>query len=768
MLKLERISKFYSANGVVTSGFSKVSLNFEPGEFVAITGESGSGKSTLLNVISGLDSYEEGEMYIYGQPTSGYSTDELEEYRKKYIANIFQTFNLINSYTVYQNIELVLLLNGYRKQDIKPKVMEIIEKVGLTQYVKTKASKLSGGQKQRVAIARALALETPVIVADEPTGNLDSESAKSIIGLLNELSKDKLIIIVTHNYDQVEEFVTRKITMHDGKIVEDKTLRPRNVSEIEQEDVDSVKLDVKPSEPIKEASNDESLSVSKTGKLSSKNVVRLGVRNTFNIVPKFILLLFVFIFLCMGIFGAYSTYSQMKTLNYSMGYSEFFRGTTPDRILVQKSDKSLFTEADIEKLAAMPNVKDVVEKDIMLDTQVDISSDDAYMSLQVSEMKGREDNIKAGRMPQNAAEGFLVIEKGSYADHMMEDGIIGKTFRLSNRGYAVQDITITGYGYMSKQEKEKLRTTSYYYDGFLVMNPEGTNLLLQTETSHSCAHEYYVGGKIISGVSHPLTASDRVPEGYVYIPEELGYQVYPYGNALWKSFDIKTKNIYFEETKSFSVAAMYNTQNMQKLLGINSDEVWGQIFMNPKDMGSLYDKGNFQVSVLMGKIMKSEETIKAIEDEGYKCLYINKAASATNKFGIMMNNALRFAVMAAMMIFMFFITYFVIKLIYKSRNVYFSTVRMLGASRGNCRGILTADMFVVFNIAFAISGAVLYMAKASIISLPDFIANLTLYLEPVNYVVLYAVLCVMTLLLAGRYAKAMFKKTAMNAYKEEV
>ena len=147
-------------------------LEFDIGEFVAITGESGSGKSTLLNVISGLDSYEEGEMYIMGQPTSGFSKEDLEEYRKKYIGSIFQTFNLINSYTVYQNVELVLLMSGYDKSEIPGRVREIIEQVGLSDYEKTKASKLSGGQKQRVAIARALAKETPIIVADEPTGNL--------------------------------------------------------------------------------------------------------------------------------------------------------------------------------------------------------------------------------------------------------------------------------------------------------------------------------------------------------------------------------------------------------------------------------------------------------------------------------------------------------------------------------------------------------------------------------------------------------------------
>ena len=127
MLELKNVSKFYYSKGMVSSGFSKVSLKFDLGEFVAITGESGSGKSTLLNVISGLDSYEEGEMYINGNETSHYTEKDYEEYRRKYIGNIFQNFNLVNSYTVYQNVELVLLLNGFKKREVKNKIYDILK-----------------------------------------------------------------------------------------------------------------------------------------------------------------------------------------------------------------------------------------------------------------------------------------------------------------------------------------------------------------------------------------------------------------------------------------------------------------------------------------------------------------------------------------------------------------------------------------------------------------------------------------------------------------
>ena len=205
MIQLKNVSKFYYSKGMIASGISKINLEFGIGEFVVITGESGSGKSTLLNVISGLDTYEEGEMYINGRETSHYLASDFEEYRKKYIGNIFQSFNLVNSYTVYQNIELILRINGYRKADMKQRIRSIIKRVGLEAYTGTKVSKLSGGQKQRVAIARALAKDTDIIVADEPTGNLDSRSAQGIAALLSEISRDTGSYITAENHGKITD-----------------------------------------------------------------------------------------------------------------------------------------------------------------------------------------------------------------------------------------------------------------------------------------------------------------------------------------------------------------------------------------------------------------------------------------------------------------------------------------------------------------------------------------------------------------------------------
>ena len=222
----------------------------------------------------GLDTYEEGEMYINGEETSGYTEKDFENYRKKYIGNIFQNFNLVNSYTVYQNIELVLLINGYKKHKVKKQILKVIDEVGLTKYKNTKVSKLSGGQKQRVAIARALIKETPIIVADEPTGNLDSKTAQSIIELLHKVAKNKLVVVVTHNYEQIEKYATRKLVMHDGKIIEDKVLEKKDENTTIDNGENYISLS-----SIPKAQN-------KKKNIGFINKLRLGVRNTFNIKIK--------------------------------------------------------------------------------------------------------------------------------------------------------------------------------------------------------------------------------------------------------------------------------------------------------------------------------------------------------------------------------------------------------------------------------------------------------------------------------------------------
>lgn len=724
MLELKNVSKFYYKKGIVSSGISKVSLKFDMGEFIAITGESGSGKSTLLNVISGLDTYEEGEMYVNGEETSHYNEEDYEEYRKKYIGNIFQSFNLVNSYTVYQNVELVLLINGETRKSVKHKVIDILKKVDLYKYRHTKVSKLSGGMKQRVAIARCLAKDAPIIIADEPTGNLDSKNAKSVLKLLYEISKYKLVIVVTHNFEQISEYATRRITMHDGSVIEDMKLKDKN--------------------EVKE------VNTSKFKKTKVISNLRLGIRNTFNIVPKFLLLTFVYAFVLISIVGVYSAFLELESTNNT--YNSFFNETDANkRVIVKKKDNSSFTNEEINKLKSISNVDKVITNDYVYDYSMslidyeNIFLDSNFMKLE--EFKGK---LKYGRMPLNDNE---IIVSGSKENYYIEDmgsELINKEVSI-NSGSDEIKVKIVG---VSVFDKYNWMVTSYVSDKIYnyvenkVEQVYGTTKVFISDNSQI--------------VDPNIKISNILSEGQVYISENNSYNCKSY-NCMKDNLNIKYSNMYINKEISLSNVKVYNKNNFKKIFGSEYDDM-DTIYLSSNDYDKLYKNNNiYQVSLFVKDVRNIDKTMNELND------YVSFSLNSVKQDGALVQviKIVKTIIITVLVIVLFFVSYFVIKLIIKSRNKYFTTIRILGGSYIEVKRLLQIELLNVTNIVYLVFLVISLLIKNDII-VSESIKSMLFYINLKEYVIVYLILSVMSYLTSSRYSRKIFKRSVITTYNEEV
>ena len=221
MLQLINIEKKYTTGDLTQAALNGVSLNLRDSEFVAILGPSGSGKTTLLNIIGGLDRYDDGDLVINGISTRQYKDRDWDSYRNHTIGFVFQSYNLIPHQTILSNVELALTISGIGKADRRERARKALEKVGLGEHINKKPNQLSGGQMQRVAIARALVNDPDIVLADEPTGALDSDTSVQIMNLLKDVAKDRLVVMVTHNPELAEQYATRIVNLRDGVIRSD-------------------------------------------------------------------------------------------------------------------------------------------------------------------------------------------------------------------------------------------------------------------------------------------------------------------------------------------------------------------------------------------------------------------------------------------------------------------------------------------------------------------------------------------------------------------
>lgn len=749
MIRLKNVSKFYYSKGMIASGISRINLDLDAGEFVVITGESGSGKSTLLNVISGLDTYEEGEMYIEGEETSHYTASDFEKYRQKYISCIFQSFNLVSSYTVYQNVALAMQIDGCENSEIRKKVPEIIEKVGLTEYKDRKVSKLSGGQKQRVAIARALAKDTRILVADEPTGNLDSASAEGIVDLLTDISKDKLVIVVTHNFDQFRDHATRVIKMHDGKIVDDTGAAPAD----SQEETEST-------HHIRRSRGEEK---ARRQDVRYGTQLRLGIRNTFNLPAKFLLLLMVFVFVIGAVSAQYVSVKKQKDTVSKQGWNSFFSNYDPKRIIVEKSDRSAFTRADYEAIENAPHVERLIREDMIYDSSVYIENDDFSFSGYMLNISNLESELTHGKMPEKDDEVVLSGPDDGWTFGDDPESVIGKKYTVYTDDGSERKIKVSGLVMTEFDESEP-----YAYSGSseVYFKDSMVEELRKSMYAANSTTTMLINGSTERTSPGPggLVVNDKVPEGYILLPTSYDAN-FKEGYAAGKTVTLRAEALYYDQELELMIMGTYGEKTFTKKTGLkNLAEHDGEIYINETDYRRLYDKGSFQASVFVDDTKNTEGMKDMLERGGYNVLVLKDHISNFMNGEII--NIIQLPVAVGICLAVFFIAYFVIRLILKSRGVYFATVRMLGMGRKPARRIMRTELILVSIIAYGVFLLFIFLSNRGIINSAKLVDYMT-YLTARDYIILAVILLVMAVLISGRFMRTIFRSSAMGAYREE-
>lgn len=709
MIELKDVTKYYSSDTSVAMALRNINLEFHKGEFVVITGKSGSGKSTLLNVISGMDTYEEGEMYFNGMETSYYDKKDWEDYRRENISFIYQSYNLIDSYTALENVETVMRIeNGKeRRRERKKRALEILDQVGLKKRARHKAVHLSSGQKQRLGIARALAKDTDIIIADEPTGNLDVENGVAVMKMLYELSRDKLVIVVTHNFEQVQDFATRKIRLFDGEVAEDILLNPQ--------------------QERKEETGQKTTEKKKTEKKHGEWFQAVGFVHKNRMAQPhrtiFLFLLMLVITSSLMIMYGYllANMDDSVTRDTSQGA---FNNTQKERLVVRKPDGSIFSDSDIEALQKIAHVKYVSRYDFAGEISCLYKSGEDYKieykksetsdrkSLTVDaldysefteEAAGLDESRIEGKLPENMYEAVITSKDSSLIGTQMD--IYFKSRKWSDATWLGGTFTITGIvkedgnkPYFSGEFLKSMNInygdsrTELHYDITRTTMYSGEEENSYEQTMSKKGKVIFIQGEGLTGNQIRLSESilmnirtDGVVSGDQTIRESLNKDaVLKYSDGTGEDTEYSLEIVEGSHSGSASVVETSH-EFLEQLYG--STEIT-------------------QVSVYMNDYAYTDRVIKEINQSGYQAVSPYRISAGDYNTELVQERLTALGLSAAVLIAVFFLSIMVLYAIMKLKTKDFKILKSLGLkqsviNRMNLYELATAGLAAVLVLILA-------------------------------------------------------------------
>ncbi len=746
MLKLENISKYYYSGNNVVLALRKIDLEFRSGEFVAITGKSGSGKSTLLNVLSGLDTYEDGKMYVNGIDVSHYTVKELEIYRKQYIGFVFQDYNIIDSYTVFQNIELALIIQGYDKTKRKERVLELIENVGLTNVKNQKASKCSGGEKQRTVIARALAKDCSVIVCDEPTGNLDNESSMSILKLLHDISADKLVIVVTHNYEELKDFATRKVRLHDGEIIEDSTT-------------------------INKFTTTESFTELKPYKTNILDTLKIALSNILSVPKKSFFSGLIITMMIISFIFAYGL--TLKEQNTSLvDDAPFFENTFQSRIVVNKRDDSAFSAEELIDIGKLEYVREVVNYDLVFDsTYVSVyynpeTKQDDFHFYKVLPSAGLDEfDLLRGELPKNQNE--IVISENDIYD-------IGDYIEISNR-YIIklyQEIEtdqfrfkIVGVVKQSLTLEDAKNEMYFHLDALLEMR--------YTAFAENAQKYLVIDNTYMYAIVNDIRVDNSLEDDEVLAYDMMFFDIcrdLGYRKEVIDDFDAGLCDFEYIADRDFGINVFTSYENLNAPLEIvlNSVPIYPHIFgqgvyVNRATYDKLFDDDVYQPTVVVYDMFEAKQVKEELEEMGYNVFYPSGVIDEDDALSIVIRNLQLALTLGLTVLVVYFVGYFVMRNVIISKKKDYLIYRSVGASKKTISNVLAVEILYLTLVSFIVVIGLLLVNENFNTAIPRLLRYFKIY----NYIVILLIINIIMLFMSNNFNSKIFEKSVISSLKAE-
>ena len=629
LLELQNIGKIYVSENSTAIGIRGINLSFDIGEFVAVTGKSGSGKTTLLNVLSGIDTYEEGELLVNGEQTSHYRQEDWELFRKEFISFIFQDYNVIDSFTVLQNVELSLT-DIKDKHARRKRALELIDRVGMTHLIHKKAAKLSGGQKQRTVIARALAKDSPIILADEPTGNLDAKTGEEIIKLLHDVSKSKLVIVVTHSFSQLEEYATREIRIFDGSVEHDKEIK--QVVKEKYERNKEVKVTRRASRGFE-----------------------LGVTR-FLSKPR--LSIFICLLMILGAVGVFFSTALFIGNIFTTPTEEAMFTHIDGRVVLTRQDKNPLTDAELEELSALLGAKGYIHYDSILDDSISyhaVADNGVYYHTMLGITTTFDGTADFGRTPENDREVMLILPISFKT--LFGDGR-DKSIEIYNGAFKFDVVGIKYYYDNTKSvakivitdsSLEKLKLIEHFHNGNLPKKnsidfkvSENGNLIMSTDISNVCIDSDLRGGEFY--LSYGLS--------YGYSEVEIDYGEDTEISMVCNTYQLSDRIASYPLSDMIYISDKCNTDEDGTTKLFISEEMARAIFENT--VAKVYTQASL--------FFENDSIAKKSLDTLYSMGYIATTSDATakvNGLDLMLSFVLSVIFLVLWVIFVVFIAFFV-------------------------------------------------------------------------------------------------------------